>query len=163
MGIPEEITFSLVALLVLPCPALIYDFNPFIFQCPALFHFIFQCPTFFIIHIFPLTPGLPVGIGSEQFDRRIINTKCLVGFYPSIFWIPSVQDELIKPSPQILSEYLANTQTLRCIIIFALIDNFGSNFIPNSICTGIELAQELSLSKLTTISTHYGQGSHLVT
>ena len=53
----------------LPCPALINHFNPFIFQCPALFFTPFSsAPPFFMTHIFLLTGG----VGSEQFDRRIV-------------------------------------------------------------------------------------------
>ena len=47
--------------LFLPSPTLINHFNPFIFECPSLFHFIFQCPALFITHILTLTPGLPRG------------------------------------------------------------------------------------------------------
>ena len=55
--------------LFLPCPALINHFNPFIFECSALFSLHLQVPRPFYHTHFSLTP---VGIGAEQFDRRII-------------------------------------------------------------------------------------------
>ena len=66
-GTPRDITFLRVALVFLslyflPCPALYKHSNLSFFECPALFY-----------HTdFSLTLGLPGGIGSEQFDRRII-------------------------------------------------------------------------------------------
>ena len=70
---PGYITFfgcpGLLITFFLPCPALINHFNPFIFQCPALFFTPFSsAPPFFMTHIFLLTGG----VGSEQFDRRIV-------------------------------------------------------------------------------------------
>ena len=49
----------------LPYPALIYHFNPFIFQCSALFFTpFFSVPPYLMTHSFLLTPGPPGGRGS---------------------------------------------------------------------------------------------------
>ena len=61
--------------LFLSCPILINHFNPFIFECPALFHFIFECPALLHHTHFSSKPGATPqgGMGAEQFDQRIRN------------------------------------------------------------------------------------------
>ena len=65
-GTPGDITFLGVAPVSLSlhfCLA-----QPYI---NTLITFFSSAPPLFITHIFPLSPGLPRGMGAEQFDRRI--------------------------------------------------------------------------------------------
>ena len=86
-GTPVDITFIFgclglfITLFLYFPPYSITVIHSFSSVLPFL-HFIFQCPPFFITHIFPLTPGLPEGIGAEQFDwrndiRKTLNKKYL--------------------------------------------------------------------------------------
>ena len=81
MAPPAHHFFGCPGLLItfyLLCPALFNYFNPFIFQCLALFslHFPVPCP-FFLTHIFLLIPGLP----------RVGNWDGFRAIWPVHYWI----------------------------------------------------------------------------
>ena len=77
-GTPGDITFcccccpGLFITLFPPCPALINNLNPFIFECPALSSLHFRVPLAFLSHEFFLWPRGCLGeMVSERFDLRI--------------------------------------------------------------------------------------------